>query len=123
MKQYGQYVSLLRSRLGYTQKEFADFLGCDQGTISRIESGEVFFGEMIYQIAWKLGVQPRDFFGTKVDQLEDYYYVEETKLYIRSLVDKREYTSMIPYVEEGWSNSHFHSKKDQVFLHWKSRDY
>jgi len=118
MKQYGQYISLLRSRLGYTQKEFAKFLGCDQGTISKIESGDTHYGEMIYLIAWKFGLQPRDFFDTEVHQLEDYYYVIDTKRYIRFLVNKRDYTSMIPYVEEGWNNSHFHSKKDQVFLHW-----
>jgi len=118
MKQYGQLITLIRSRLGYTQKEFAHFLGCDQGTISKIESGDTHFGEMIYLIAWKFGIQPRDFFGTQVNQLEDYYYVAETKQYIRFLVTKRDYTSMIPYVKDGWNNSHFRSKKDQVFLHW-----
>lgn len=117
-QQYGQYISLLRKRLGYTQKEFAHFLGCDQGMISKIESGDIHYGEMIYLIAWKFGLQPRDFFDTEVNQLEDYYYVIDTKQYIRFLVNKRDYTSMIPYVDEGWNNTSFHSKKDLVFLHW-----
>lgn len=118
MKQYGQYISLLRTRLGYTQKEFAHILCCDQGTISKIESGFIHFGEIIHHIAWKFGVHPKDFLGTKVEQLEEYYYVSETKQYIRYLINKRDYKSMVPYVKEGWKNSHFHGEKDLVFLHW-----
>ncbi|RKD21857.1 hypothetical protein BEP19_14730 [Ammoniphilus oxalaticus] len=118
MKQYGQYISLLRTRLDYTQKDFAQMLGCDQAMISKIESGEIVCGEIIHHVAWKLGIHPKEFFGTKVSQLEDFHNVEQTKKYIRYLAHKRDYKTMACQVRDCWNGPHFQSKKDHVFLHW-----
>ena len=60
IKQQGKYalaVKMIRDRLGLTQAEFADRLGCIQNTVSRYESGKLIPSTDMLARIWKLSSQ------------------------------------------------------------------
>ena len=51
----------LRMAQGYTQSEFADVVGCDWVSYSKIENGHVMPNELLLdQIAYELGTTPEE---------------------------------------------------------------
>jgi transcriptional regulator with XRE-family HTH domain len=55
-KQWGDALRSRREERGLTQEAVADLAGVDQGTVSRVEAGQIGFGNAYLRIANVLGV-------------------------------------------------------------------
>lgn len=59
------YLTELREKAGYSQTALSELVGCTQGHLSRIESGERGVGStLLFALADALGVEPRKLLDT-----------------------------------------------------------
>jgi transcriptional regulator with XRE-family HTH domain len=61
----------IRKAKGFTQAQLAEAVGCNQGTLSKIEKGGNYTYTLAERIARRLGVSPVELFG--VGELEHRY--------------------------------------------------
>src|SRR5580692_7883333 len=74
-------LNLAREAKGYTQKDLAEFMGCKQNRVSKIESGELAPQESDVQYFTRVLEQEREFFfqqGTAMPASVSFYRKTQT---------------------------------------------